>query len=157
VNWRLRTDADVPLTVRTLEHPIISSLPREQQDFVVRKKDGFPAYQLTSLIDDDHFGVDLIVRGTDLWPSTLAQHYLAGVLGMDRFKQSAFYHHALLPATGGRKLSKSAGDTSVQYLRKVGKTAAVVYGMVGELVGIQGDVRDWRRLGKALWKAEKEL
>jgi glutamyl-tRNA synthetase len=142
VNWRLRTDADVPLTVKTLGESITAFLPREQQDFVVRKKDGFPAYQLTSLVDDDHFGIDLIVRGTDLWGSTLAQQYLAGVLGIDSFMESTFHHHALLPAPGGQKLSKSAGDTSIQYLRKAGKTATEVYGMVEEMGGIPGGLRD---------------
>jgi glutamyl/glutaminyl-tRNA synthetase len=133
VNWRLRTDADVLLTVKTLEESTTAFLPREQQDFVVRKKDGFPAYQLTSLVDDDHFEIDLIVRGTDLWGSTLAQLYLASVLGIERFMKSTFHHHPLLSAPGGQKLSKSAGDTSVRYLRNTGRTAAEVYKMVGDI------------------------
>ena len=66
--WRLRTSADLPLSVRTLEGEINAFLSPEQQNFIVRKKDGMPAYQLASLIDDQYFGVDFIVRGTDLWP-----------------------------------------------------------------------------------------
>jgi glutamyl/glutaminyl-tRNA synthetase len=89
------------------------------KDFVVKKKDDFPAYQLASLIDDIHFGVDLIVRGEDLYSSTIAQHYLADVLQKDSFKNITFHHHPLIMADGDKKLSKSAGD----YFYKVFKGA----------------------------------
>ena len=102
------------------------------QDFIVNKKDGFPAYQLTSVMDDVYYGIDLIVRGMDLWDSTLAQHYLATVLKQDTFLNSTFYHHPLLTAADGSKLSKSAGATSIQYLRKQGKTPGEIYSMIGK-------------------------
>jgi len=60
------------------------------QNFVVKKKDGYSAYQLTSVLDDMHYGVDLIVRGQDLWASTLAQHYLAGRVGAGAWRDAAF-------------------------------------------------------------------
>lgn len=147
VKWRVYTQADTSLTIRTLDRSITRALPEDQQHFVVRKKDGMPAYQLASVIDDDYFGIDFVVRGTDLWPSTLAQHYLARVLGLQRFIHSTFYHHALLTAPDGRKLSKSAGDMSIQYLRKAGKTRAEVYHLIARRAGIGEDVRDWKRLG----------
>lgn len=147
VSWRLRTTENLSLTVKALTRPVNAFLPREQQDFIVRKKDGFPAYQLASLVDDQYFGIDLIVRGLDLWPSTLAQHYLASVLGLDSFTNSTFYHHALFTGSGGKKLSKSAGDTSIQYLRKQGKTAADIYTLLARNAGIQENVRSWKELG----------
>lgn len=146
-NWRLNTAHGIPLRVKTLGQSVTASLPREQQDFVVRKKDGFPAYQLASLVDDQYFNIDFIVRGTDLWPSTLAQHYLAHVLGADRFIDSIFYHHALLTLPDGRKLSKSAGDTSIRYLRKAGKTPAEIYNLIARQAGILENVRNWEELG----------
>jgi glutamyl-tRNA synthetase len=104
------------------------------QDFVVRKKDGYPAYQLTSILDDLYFGVDLIVRGQDLWPSTLAQLYLASFLpGGADFKKTRFYHHELLKDQDGGKLSKSAGATSVQFLRKEGRSPEDIFRMIGAL------------------------
>lgn len=148
VNWRLRTTADSMLIVRTPDQPITTTLPVDQHDFVVRKKDGFPAYQLTSLIDDVHFGVDFIVRGTDLWPSTLAQQYLAGVLGLASFQRATFYHHALL-TLAGRKLSKSAGDTSIQHLRKAGQTCQDIYQLIGEQAGMKMPIKDWKTLMNA--------
>lgn len=150
VSWRLRTTDDLPLTVKTLAQSVNTFLPREQQDFIVRKKDGFPAYQLASLVDDQYFGIDLIVRGMDLWPSTLAQHYLAGVLGIDSFINSAFHHHALFTGPGGGKLSKSAGDTSIQYMRKQGKSSHDIYTLMARHAGIRENVRSWKELGDRL-------
>ncbi|MBT1712435.1 tRNA glutamyl-Q synthetase [Fulvivirgaceae bacterium PWU5] len=150
VSWRLRTDNDAPLTVRTLGEPVVEGLPREQTDFVVRKKDGDPAYQLASVVDDEHFGVDLIVRGMDLWPSTLAQLYLARVLGRNKFMATTFYHHPLITGPGGDKLSKSAGATSIQYLRKEGKTKADVYTMIARKSGIIDRLENWLELGERL-------
>jgi glutamyl/glutaminyl-tRNA synthetase len=147
VSWRLRTDNDAPLTVRTLGEPVVEGLPREQTDFVVRKKDGDPAYQLASVVDDLHFGVDLVVRGTDLWPSTLAQLYLARTLGYHEFMSTTFYHHTLIAGADGGKLSKSAGATSIQYLKKEGKSAGDIYNILGELMGANRDVRSWLELG----------
>ena len=49
-------------------------------DFVVRRRDGLPAYQIASLMDDIEMGVNLIVRGIDLISSTGAQLLLAKYL-----------------------------------------------------------------------------
>lgn len=121
VSWRLITDASQPLTIKAAKANIVTTLPSAMQNFVVRKKDGLPSYQLTSLIDDEYFGVDAIVRGEDLWDSTLAQQYLSLQLNKPFFKDVLFYHHPLLLEKDGKnKLSKSAGANSVLYLRKEG-------------------------------------
>ena len=117
--------------------------------FVVRKKDGFPAYQLTSLIDDLYYGIDLIVRGEDLHPSTLAQQELAGILGREAFARVRFVHHPLLMETPERKLSKSKGATSIRYLRAQGYRAADIYKLIAEMLGLDRPVTDWRSLGEA--------
>lgn len=150
VKWRMHTTAGLPLTVRTTGSVVTTVLPIEQQNFIVRKKDGMAAYQLASLIDDQYFGVNLIVRGRDLWPSTLAQHYLARVLGVHGFIDSTFHHHALFRDSDGMKLSKSAGATSIQYLRKAGKTRADVYNLIARNAGIAENVRHWKELGAVL-------
>ncbi|WP_046244190.1 glutamate--tRNA ligase family protein [Hymenobacter terrenus] len=79
-------------------------------DFVIRKKDGVAAYQITSVVDDLRLGTTLIVRGLDLQPSTAAQLWLAAQLSeAAAFNTSRiqFYHHALLTNASGQKLSKS--------------------------------------------------
>jgi glutamyl/glutaminyl-tRNA synthetase len=135
VAWRLYTD-DRELNIKTLpEGTTTTRLPNAMKDFVVKKKDDHPAYQLASVIDDIHFGVELVVRGQDLYASTIAQHYLADVLGLHAFKHITFHHHQLLMHDEHTKLSKSAGATSIKYLREQGKTAAEVYAEIGRILG----------------------
>jgi glutamyl-tRNA synthetase len=141
--WRLYTD-EKELTINTLNDGIIKTLlPDIMKNFVVKKKDGYPAYQLASLLDDIYFEVDLIVRGADLYPSTIAQHYLADVLNKDDFKNITFHNHPLLMETGDKKLSKSAGATSIKYLREQGKTSADVYVEIGRMLEVGGDLRSF--------------
>jgi len=145
VSWRLRTDPAMQLSVRTWQGATIqATLPPSMQDFIVKKKDNFPAYQLTSLLDDLHFGVDLIVRGEDLWPSTLAQHYLATLLQQPAFGDAAFCHHPLLEASPGKKLSKSAGDTSIRSLRQQGLQRLGLYRLLTARQGIKEPPRSVR-------------
>jgi len=147
VNWRIRTSETKELEVKTLQGQIIKTvLPVTMTDFVVRKRDGFPAYQLTSLIDDVHFGIDLIVRGADLWPSTLAQQYLASQLALDAFSNATFYHHPLLMDEQGNKLSKSIGSTSVQYFRKQHKKPADIYALIAHILGVEAATSSWQEL-----------
>jgi len=108
--------------------------------FVVRKKDGFPSYQLTSVADDIHFGIDLIVRGADLWDSTLAQLYLASATGLGTFSNCTFYHHPLLADEHGAKLSKSAGATSIHYLRTLGRSPGQIWTMLAKATQLPGNI-----------------
>lgn len=149
-SWRLKIAEAAEIAVKSLTGPIHAMLPEQMHDFVVRKKDKYPAYQLTSVIDDIHFGIDLIVRGEDLWPSTLAQLYLSSVLHYDNFQNTTFHHHALLSETGGKKLSKSAGDTSIKHLREQGKKPKDIYGAIADLLGIKELVTDWWQLGETI-------
>ncbi|ASU31998.1 glutamate--tRNA ligase family protein [Mucilaginibacter xinganensis] len=155
ISWRLRTDANTEVTVKNYNGSVMKvALPPAMQHFVVRKKDGFPAYQLTSLVDDLFFGIDLIVRGEDLWPSTLAQHTLAKKQKKNTFFEISFFHHPLL-MNGGQKLSKSAGDTSVRYLAQNGKKPAEIYKIIGGMLGIKGDISNYQQLGANVIKAMK--
>jgi len=147
VSWRLKTNGQTVLNIKDYAgNPIQSTLPPEMENFVVKRRDGLPSYQLTSVIDDLFYGIDLVVRGQDLWSSTVAQHYLASALDEERFADITFYHHPLLMESDGKKLSKSAGSTSIKYLREQGKTAADVFGMIGEMLGITESVTDWQKL-----------
>jgi glutamyl-tRNA synthetase len=142
VSWRLRTDTTKEISIQTLTGEIKAILPPSMQDFVVRKKDGFPAYQLTSVVDDHYFGVDLIIRGEDLWPSTIAQNYLSALLPGNTFQYSTSYHHPLLLETPDKKLSKSAGATSIQFLRKEEQQPADIYTMIAQMLGYGQGVKD---------------
>ncbi len=147
VSWRLRTDNSKMLAVKTWPGEVVNAtLPPTMTDYIVRKKDGFPAYQLTSVIDDAYFGVDLVVRGQDLWGSTLAQLYLASLLPGNTFGNSTFYHHPLLTGADGNKLSKSAGDTSVQFLRKEGKRPEDIYTLLAGMLAAGQSAESWEEL-----------
>jgi glutamyl/glutaminyl-tRNA synthetase len=147
VSWRLITSPDKKLIVKAYNGELRETeLPVEMNNFVVRKKDGFPSYQLTSVIDDLRYDVDLVVRGEDLWQSTLAQHQLALSLGAGGFSQITFYHHPLIKDSSGKKLSKSAGATSVKYLREQGKSASDVYQLIGNIMGSKKIISSWSQL-----------
>lgn len=144
--WRLRTDTNTVLPMKTLEGKLSMPFPTDMADFIVLRKDGVPAYQLASVVDDVHFGIDLVVRGEDLLHSTIAQLYIASVLGIATFTQATFHHHPLVPGADGLKLSKSSGATSIQYLRNEFKTRAAVLKVIGEMLGIKSEVKTWKDL-----------
>lgn len=85
-------------------------------NFIIRKKDGVPAYQLASVVDDLHFGISHVIRGADLASSTLAQQWLAEQLGWMDFQEIHFLHHPLITDEQGEKLSKSAGAAGLRSL-----------------------------------------
>ena len=134
--WRINTlDSDF---IEFSEYPNQKKtdlIPEETGFYVVRKKDKLPSYHLTSVVDDLHFGVDLIVRGKDLYASTLAQLDLGRMLKQSHYAQATFLHHDVLMGPNQTKLSKSAGDTSIQYLRKEGKKLKDIFRLLRKMVG----------------------
>ena len=148
---RLHTNNAVSLQVKNYDGTIIQAqLPVEMENFVVRKKDGFPAYQLTSIVDDLFYGIDLIVRGEDLRASTLAQLQLATVLEKQAFNDARFYHHLLLLEADGKKLSKSAGSTSIRYLRQEGKSAEDIFMLISDLFALPERATNWQQLAELI-------
>lgn len=96
------------------------NLNEHVKDFIIQRKDGLPAYQIASLLDDVQMQVNHIVRGKDLLPSSFAQMYLAQILEMQPFMNTSFHHHELLRGANKKKLSKSAKADPVleRYSRK---------------------------------------
>ncbi|MBI1193840.1 MAG: tRNA glutamyl-Q synthetase [Bacteroidetes bacterium] len=113
-SWRLNTEGLDPVTwTDAWQGPQIIDIAREQGDFIIRRKDGLPAYHIASLSDDTAFGINLAVRGLDLIGSTGAQLLLAKLAGLTVFQSAVFVHHPLLKGADGQKLSKSAGAAAI--------------------------------------------
>ncbi len=110
-------------------------VPAEQiGDLLARDRDGNWTYQFAVVVDDLDQGVDVVVRGEDLFASTGRQILLAGLLG--RAAPPLFLHHPLVYRPDGSKLSKSTGDTAVAELRRSGWSAERVLGAAATSVGL---------------------
>ena len=72
-------------------------------DFVVRRNDGTPAYQLAVVVDDAAQGIGEVVRGADLADSTPRQILLARLLGLP---EARYAHAPLVLGPDGRRLAK---------------------------------------------------
>jgi glutamyl-tRNA synthetase len=87
-------------------------------DFVVRRNDGAPAYNLAVVVDDAEQGIEEVVRGDDLLDSTPRQLYLARALGLP---EPAYAHVPLVLGPDGQRLAKRHGAVT---LREVDAAAA---------------------------------
>lgn len=101
--WRLRTPAT---TIRFDDHacgPQAQNLREAVGDFVLRRVEGWYAYQLAVVVDDADQGITEVVRGVDLLDSTPRQIHLQRLLGLPT---PAYLHLPLALDVDGRKLSK---------------------------------------------------
>jgi glutamyl-Q tRNA(Asp) synthetase len=85
---------------------VTQQLASEVGDFVLKRADGFWAYQLVVVVDDAQQNVTHVVRGSDLLDSTPRQIYLQRLLGVPTPR---YMHVPLVTNTIGEKLSKQTG------------------------------------------------
>ncbi len=109
------------------------NLSRDCGDFIIRRSDGVYAYQLAVVVDDGLMGVNQVVRGVDLLPSTARQMYLFKLLG---FPVPNYYHVPLLLSEDGRRLSKRDRDLDIGIIRNSGIYPEKVIGFLAYLSGL---------------------
>jgi len=108
-------------------------------DFVLRRGDGVPAYNLAVVVDDAAQDVDQVVRGDDLLPSSPRQAYLGTLLG---HPTPSYAHVPLVLNAEGKRLAKRDGAVTLadvgveralgQIAESLGYAATSVDGMLTE-------------------------
>jgi glutamyl-tRNA synthetase len=86
-------------------------------DFVIRRSDGSPLYNLAVAVDDRDMGITHVVRGDDHLSNTPRQVMILRALDAE---PPQFAHLPLLHGPDGKPLSKRHGAASVQELREGG-------------------------------------
>lgn len=104
--WRLRVTGDQIAYVDRWQGPQQERLTETCGDFVLRRADGYWAYQLAVVVDDAWQGVTDVVRGVDLMESTARQIRLQRCLGL---ATPRYLHVPVVLAADGQKLSKQTG------------------------------------------------
>jgi glutamyl-tRNA synthetase len=102
-------------------------------DFVLRRNDGVTAYNLAVVVDDAEQGIDQVVRGDDLLPSTPRQAYLASLLNMP---VAEYAHVPLVVNANGARLAKRDGAVTLGDLAAVGLPAEAVRRTILESLGL---------------------
>ena len=112
---------------------------RQCGDVLLRDRLGQWTYQFAVAVDDIRHGIDFVVRGEDLLPSTGRQRRLARMLGRDG--PVRYFHHPLVRDSSGSKLSKAGRAPAVRALRRAGMDASSVLGEAALAVGLQPEAR----------------
>ena len=102
--------------------------PLQWGDVLLGRKEIPTSYHLSVVIDDALQNITHVVRGRDLFHATSVHRLLQELLGL---APPLYHHHDLVLADDGRKLSKSAEDTSIRSLREAGTTPQDIRRLIG--------------------------
>lgn len=108
--WRVRVPEVEIAFDDALQGPQRQNLCEVAGDFVIKRVEGWYAYQLACVVDDAAQGVTEVVRGSDLLDSTPRQIWLQRCLGLPTPR---YLHLPLVTDAHGRKLSKSEGASAL--------------------------------------------
>ena len=126
---------------------VTQQLSTEAGDFVLKRADGFWAYQLAVVVDDAEQGVTHVVRGADLLESTPRQIYLQRLLGVPT---PSYMHVPVVTNDRGEKLSKQTGAMALDLSHPLEelRTAA---GFLQLRVGHATSIKEFWEQATAAW------
>lgn len=132
---------------------VAQHLASEVGDFVLKRADGFWAYQLAVVVDDADQRITDIVRGADLLDSTPRQIYLQRLLGVPIPR---YLHVPVITNQHGEKLSKQTGAQALDTTQPLHalRQAAQFLGLPDFTAG---SVDDFWRQAILLWAARFQL
>lgn len=85
--------------------------PGEVDDFIIRKRDGYPTYHFGVVVDDELMGVTHVLRGQEHLNNTPRHVLLMRALG---FRVPVFAHMPLIFNEAGAKMSKRERDKAAR-------------------------------------------
>jgi glutamyl-Q tRNA(Asp) synthetase len=109
--WRVRVTDETLAFIDRAGGPFAQRLTREVGDFVIKRADGFWAYQLAVVVDDAEQRISDVVRGADLLDNTPRQIFLQRALGLPAPR---YLHVPVVLNAAGEKLSKQTGATALE-------------------------------------------
>ena len=86
-------------------------------DAILSRKDAPSSYHLACVLDDADQGVEMVVRGADLRPSTPIQRVLQQLLGLPA---PTYFHHRLVTHLDGKRLAKRDHAPTLEAMRSDG-------------------------------------
>lgn len=101
--YRIKTNDQIVNFHDAIYEVVTQSVSEAIGDFILKRADGYFAYQLAVVVDDHFQGVTHIVRGADLLESTPRQLYLQALLG---YATPSYMHIPIVKNASGKKLSK---------------------------------------------------
>lgn len=108
---RLRVPDDTPLVVQDQVLGEVRFEAGETEDFVIRKRDGFPTYHLAVVVDDALMGITHVLRGQEHLMNTPKHVALQSALG---FETPVYAHMPLIFNQKGAKMSKRERDVAAR-------------------------------------------
>lgn len=102
-------------------------------DFVIRRADGTPAYNLAVVVDDADQGIEEVVRGDDLLATTPRQVLVARWLGLS---SPSYAHVPLVLGPDGERLAKRHGSVTLADQAAAGRGPVVVRSLLAASLGL---------------------
>lgn len=134
---RLRTEGEEYSFDDLIRGKIVGTV----DDFVLRRNDGVPAYNLAVVVDDAEQGITQVVRGDDLTSSTPRHLHLQRLLDVSTPR---YAHVPLVVGDDGERLAKRHGSVTLDALAAEGCPVDGVVAELLESLGLPGNLDEAR-------------